>query len=270
MKGITMKDYDGTAISPEAARAEIQYLYEKGQEAAEKAADLSKPQSFEAYNKKYIYSNGSLREITPDHMVKPSPFECYSLDGLIKFIQADVDGFFSDKEKTCIVRVSNATEVEVYTPVSGFYMERATLAYTKADTPVVRFGQFMNPEEFQIMLQSNFLPSDNLSLVLKLAGNIKKEQNMQVADDGVSQRVTVNAGVATVTDVTVKNPVELTPIRTFREIEQPESPFVLRFDENGNCALFTGDGAAWRLTAVARIAEYLKNNLAGYNVVVIG
>ena len=263
-----MREYN--EISPEAARAEIEYLYETGKEAAENVAELSKPQTFEAHGRKYIYVNGGLKEITPDHMTKPAPFEVYSLGGLIEYIKADVDGYFSDPEKKCIVRVSNATEVEVFTPVEGFYMERATLAYAKADTPNLRFGQFMNPEEFQIMLQSNFLQDENLSLVLKLAGNIKKEQNMQVADDGVSQRVTVNAGVATVADVTVKNPVELTPIRTFREIEQPESPFVLRFDENGGCALFTGDGAAWRLLAVARIAEFLKNNLAGYNVVVIG
>ena len=89
-------------------------------------------------------------------------------------------------------------------------------------------------------------------------------------DSATSWAGTVTNDNITVADVTVKNPVELTPIRTFREIEQPESPFVLRFDENGNCALFTGDGAAWRLLAVARIAEYLKNNLTGYNVVVIG
>lgn len=114
------------------------------------------------------------------------------------------------------------------------------------------------------------MPSENLSLVLKLAGCVKKEQSMQTADDGVSQRVTVNAGVATAADVTVKNPVQLTPIRTFREIDQPDSPFVLRFNENAKAALFTGDGAAWHMEAVARIAEYLRSNLAGYNVEVIG
>ena len=265
-----MEMFKDHMITPEAARAETQYLYEKGMEAAKKAADLSMPQSFEAHGKKYIYVNGDLDEITPDYMVAPDPFVTYTSVGLIEYIQADVDGFFSDPEKKCIVRVCSATEVEVLTPVEGFYKERAKLAYVSADTPVIHFGKFMNPEEFQIMLQSNFLPDENLDLVLKLAGNIKKEQNMQVADDGVSQRVTVNAGVATVADVTVKNPVVLTPIRTFREIEQPESPFVLRFDKDGDCALFTGDGAAWRQLAVERIAEFLKNNLAGYNVVVIG
>ena len=92
---------------------------------------------------------------------------------------------------------------------------------------------------------------------------------MQVADDGVSQKVTVNAGVVKAADVIVRNPVTLVPFRTFREVEQPESPFVLRVDENANAALFTGDGSAWKLEAVARVGEYLRKNLEGTNVIVI-
>ena len=176
----------------------------------------------------------------------------------------------SDPARKCLVRVTDWRTVEVLTPTTGYYQERAVLACCSADVPQLRLGQYMEPEEFQIMLQTNLMPSDNLSLVLKLAGCVKKEQSMQTADDGVSQRVTVNAGVATAADVTVKNPVQLTPIRTFREIDQPDSPFVLRFNENAKAALFTGDGAAWHMEAVARIAEYLRSNLAGYNVEVIG
>lgn len=127
----------------------------------------------------------------------------------------------------------------------------------------------MDPETFQIMLQTCFEDSENRAKVLLLSGNLRKEQEITTADDGVSQRVTVNAGVASVAGVTVKNPVELTPFRTFREIEQPNSPFVLRFDENARAALFTGDGKSWQLEAVGRIAEYLRLMLAEYNVVVI-
>lgn len=257
-------------VSPEAARAEIEYLYEKGREAEAEQNRLSEPMEFEAFGRQYIWENGELSRIQPDHMIAPKAFETYSLDGLIQYIQADVDGYFSSPDRMCLVRVTNATRVEVFTPVGGYYQERAQLALCDADVPQLRLGQYMEPEDFQIMLQANFLPSDNLALVLKLVGSVKKEQSMQTADDGVSQRVTVNAGVATAADVTVKNPVELTPIRTFREIEQPGSPFVLRFNENAKAALFTGDGAAWRMEAVGRIAEYLKSNLAGYNVVVIG
>lgn len=265
-----MKENEKMCMTPEAARAEIEYLYEAGREAQKIAHELEAPTPFEAFGRQYVWVGGELRRVEPEHLVKPAPFQTYTLDGLIAYIQADVDGFFNHPERKCLVRVTNATTVEVLSPTTGYYQERSRLAYCEADTPSTRFGAYMASEEFQIMLQSNFLPSDNLALVLKLAGRLKKEQSMQVADDGVSQRVTVIDGVATVADVTVKNPVELVPIRTFREIEQPESPFVLRFNENAQVALFTGDGAAWRQMAVARIAEYLKNNLAGYNVEVIG
>lgn len=265
-----MKEQEMRALSPEAARAEIEYLYEAGKEAAEEANRLAAPIQFEAFGRKYIWVDGELSGVEPEKMIAPKPFSTYSLDGLIQYIHADVDGFFSDPARRCLVRVTDARKVEVFTPVAGYYQERALLAYCEADVPQLRLGQFMEPEDFQIMLQTNFLPSDNLALVLKLVGSVKKEQSMQTADDGVSQRVTVNAGVATAADVTVKNPVQLTPIRTFREIEQPDSPFVLRFNENAKAALFTGDGAAWRMDAVARIADYLKNNLAGYHVEVIG
>jgi hypothetical protein len=111
--------------------------------------------------------------------------------------------------------------------------------------------------------------NENRAKVLQLVGNLRKEQSMQTADDGVSQKVTVNAGVVKAADVIVRNPVPLTPFRTFREVEQPESPFVLRVNEEARAALFTGDGSAWKLQAVARIGGYLRHNLQGYNVVVI-
>lgn len=120
------------------------------------------------------------------------------------------------------------------------------------------------------MAMTGFVPSDNLDKVLALVGNLKKEQGMHLADDGVSQRVTVQTGVATVGEVTVKNPVTLTPYRTFREVRQPSSPFVLRVNADGEAALFTGDDAAWKLEAVRNVTEYLREALEGCNVVVIG
>lgn len=274
-----MKQFDSssiinsTHIDPETARAEMQYLYEKGQESVQKAYEAGKPEIFEANGEKYFFSDGSFERILPvkpDKIVKPDTFTAFSLDGLIDFIKTDVDGFFKDEKKKCIVRVIGPTQVEVVTPTEGYWMERITLANCRATVPEIHFGSWMDPEMFQITVMSNFLPSANRENVLKLAASIRKEQNMEVADDGVSQRVSVNEGVATVSSCTVQNPVYLTPIRTFQEVEQPEGPFVLRVNRDGNVALFTGDGGAWKLDAVARVTEYLRNNLEGYNVVVIG
>ena len=53
------------------------------------------------------------------------------------------------------------------------------------------------------------------------------------------------------------------------EVEQPESPFILRFNENANAALFEGDGGAWKLRAVENIRAWLAGKLEGCNVEVI-
>ena len=55
--------------------------------------------------------------------------------------------------------------------------------------------------------------------------------------------------------------VTLKPFRTFREIEQPESEFILRYqNRNGiEAALFEGDGGCWKLDAILRIKEWLSD-----------
>ena len=268
-----MKEINPQTVSPEAARAEIEYLLKFGREAQKASEEGNKPHVFTFGQEQWLYHNGHIqryKEEYPDHIVKPETFKTFSLDGLIDFIHADVDGFFPDEKVKCLVRVSSPTNVEVFTPITGYWKERTILAACTATIPEITFGRFIDPEEFQIMLQANFQPSENRDLVLKLVGSLRREQNMETADDGVSQRVTINAGVATAANVTVKNPVALTPLRTFQEVEQPESPFVLRFDEDARVALFTGDGGAWKLQAVAAVVQYLRSNLAGYNVEVIG
>lgn len=60
-----------------------------------------------------------------------------------------------------------------------------------------------------------------------------------------------------------KNPIrKLKPYRTFNEVDQPESEFLLRLSEGGGVALYEADGGAWKLQARRNVAEYLKNALA--------
>lgn len=145
-----MKEQEMLGLSPEAARAEIEYLYEAGKEAAETEARLAAPTAFEAFGLQYICLNGDLERVQPEKMIMPKSFSTYSLDGLIRYIQADVDGFFSDPARKCLVRVTDWRTVEVLTPATGYYQERAVLACCSADVPQLRLGQYMEPEEFQI------------------------------------------------------------------------------------------------------------------------
>ena len=259
-------------MTPEAVRAREEYLFSMGLGTQAKIDELKAPVLFKDQNgEQYIYCNGKYQRVekrNPERIVKAEAFETFSLDGLIDYITADPEGMFTEDTRH-IVRVKSPTLVEVIAPQRGYWRERELVAYCKALVPEISFGRYMDTEQFQIMVQTCFMESENRALVLQVAGSVRKEQNMQTADDGVSQKVTINAGVSTAADVIVRNPVTLIPFRTFREVEQPESPFVLRFNEEGAAALFTGDGSKWKLEAVSAIRKYLEEALEGTNVDII-
>ena len=78
--------------------------------------------------------------------------------------------------------------------------------------------------------------------------------------------MTVRDGVVRVSDVVIKNPVYLRPFRTFCEIDQPESPFILRIrnsDGKGvpEIALYEADGGLWKHRAIQGIHAYLDKAL---------
>lgn len=256
-------------LTPDVARAETEYLVNVGKQISEAE---KKPIIEEIDGHKYVFFNNRqerIRPVEPEKERQPECFRAFSLNGLVDYIKTDVDGMFGDTERRHIVRVTGVGVVEVITPVTGYYKERTIVAKCEALVPQIPFDRYMDAEDFQIMVQTRFQPCDNRALVLKLSGSLRNEQSMQTADDGVSQKVTINKGVATAADVTVKNPVELTPLRTFYEVEQPTSPFVLRFDESAQVALFEGDGGAWKLKAVQNIKEWLMEQLQDANVVVV-
>lgn len=253
-------------VTPEAARAEVEYLVGVGQ-ALREASEMV--QIVTINGETWTAYKGRLERVKPPHPEKPDVFKAFSLGGLVHFIKADVDGMFDDPERRFIVRVVNPRRVDVLSPVYGYYQERDMVAECEALVPDIPFGKYMGVDEFQIMLQSRFEDSANRALVLQLSGSLRSEQSNQIADDGVSQKVTINRGVATAADVTVKNPVVLKPLRTFYEVAQPESPFILRFNESANAALFEGDGGAWKLRAVENVRKWLVEQLTGCNVEVI-
>jgi hypothetical protein len=60
----------------------------------------------------------------------------------------------------------------------------------------------------------------------------------------------------------------LSPYRTFRELNQPESAFIFRMRGGGEgkapqCALFEADGGKWKLDAVQAIKLWLADFCPG-------
>ena len=55
--------------------------------------------------------------------------------------------------------------------------------------------------------------------------------------------------------------VMLRPFRTFLEVEQPESEFLLRVDPDEGIGFFEADGGIWKLEAKKNIADYFLKNM---------
>lgn len=227
------------------------------------------PHVLDVGGRKFLFHNGRQEEIEPKDDELPDGLGIYTLSGLVDWIRADPDHLFTDKTNPCTVKVDSPHRVIVLSTLTPVERVRAMLATCLYDPPRVDYGSFMDAEDFGIMLQTNFTEDDNRNVVLKIARNLTEEQSAQTADDGVSQRVTHKSGVKEIDSAVFRNPAFLCPLRTFPEIAQPSSPFVIRFKEGHLAAIFESDGGAWKNEAVKRIGAWLRERLADTNVVVI-
>ncbi|MBZ2139994.1 hypothetical protein K1I73_06530 [Streptococcus gordonii] len=199
----------------------------------------------------------SLTELNPKRY--PKTLELSTLTSLVDYLKTDLNKL---KDQKLIVVVEKNDEVCVWSEDDEFE-HRTLLVDVKARIPELTFGRFLSSEQFNIMLQSNFIDGNDRGALLEFASALKIENGAEIEDNGVSQVATVKTGVASLAKGKVPNPVDLRPYRTFTEVEQPSSKFVFRIDKNGQMALFEADGKRWVSDAVSRIADYLKKELSG-------
>ena len=97
---------------------------------------------------------------------------------------------------------------------------------------VSAYSLYLSFHTILIYLQSKFLDSTDRALLLKFAGTVEAGSIAEYGDDGVSQKATVKTGIASKGDALVPSPVSLVPFRTFVEVQQPVSSFVLRMKQD--------------------------------------
>lgn len=202
----------------------------------------------------------------------PATVKLNTLTGLIDYVNRGADGVTED-ENGLMVHVVSERQVDVVSGLFGRAEQRKIYVTATAEAVLsasqFRYGEFYNCEEFNIKIQSLFEThegNDNKAVVLRVVGNIKEENVRTTGDDGVTQSVTARSGIARVEEVQVPNPVYLAPFRTFREVTQPLSPFVLRMKQGGNgnlptVALFEADGGKWKLDAIRFVKEFLEDQI---------
>jgi hypothetical protein len=200
--------------------------------------------------------------------VRPGPaaeaLAVYSLGALREYVKANRDALDVSK---LVVHVVSPQIVRLVGPIQERARTREVYVQATAQNLTDGFlGKFMAIDEFLVGLQTRFIVEEVAAAVLKLLGNVKHETVKTSADDGITQTVSAKAGVVLLADAVVPNPVVLVPYRTFREVTQPNSIFVLRVNQGRpgglpEVGLFEADGGAWRLIALDRVHDWLTTEL---------
>lgn len=242
----------------------IKQAIEKIQELAN---DASAIKEFSIGKRNYIMCDGRTYD---DRPVTPNALMFRTLTGLADYISGGFDSGFIHGNP--IIHVVDHESVEFFDEARDDYGNRCVLAQAHAELPdEFPFGSFMDGETFMIRIQSLFVPHvGDWDEVVKNCAGIKKMDGIEYKDNGVTQTVAAQSGLSLAGTKKVPNPVTLAPYRTFSEIEQPASSFVLRVTDGRMCpelALFEADGGAWRLTAMQAIKAWLDERLPGYTVI---
>lgn len=212
--------------------------------------------------------NGRVMSAYPLNPVKEPEVECLRCHTLTAI--KDYIGSF-DGNPNMMVHVKDWNTVRLIGQVFGHERQRDCFVESKSYDIEHLFDCPVRLEQFIVYIQSSFVQDDTTAAILKILGNVVQGKEAEYADDGLTQRVTTRAGVTRREVVDLPNPVTLRPFRTFMDIEQPASLFVLRLKagrdgEQPSVSLTEADGGAWKNQAIASIKEFF----AGSGMYVIG
>lgn len=208
--------------------------------------------------KEYVVDGDGDVSLLDDPLID-RPLQLNQLSSLVDWLDYEGDAI-DDK---LMIHVISPTDIDV---VGQLNQQGIRPIYAQVEAVVDRlpFGRFLDQEKMIILLQSEFEHNpmidgkDDRDIILQVVSNLRSEEVHQQTDDGVSQSVQINSGVASVNEVKVPNPVELIPFRTFQEIVQPSSKFIFRMRDGMESALFEADNSQWKIEAKKDIKEYFN------------
>ena len=205
-----------------------------------------------------ISGNGDVEEILPA-VYHPDTLPLHSLEALVKMVQTEA----ANMDTPLYITIPNHLTVHCFgqPDADARYFRQVYYEAKATDVPGFQDG-FREFEKAIIELRSRFAHGEGVDYLLDLLSRISKDSGVTTSDNGISQTVEARQGVVLKANVQVKPRVPLRPFRTFQEVEQPESEFLVRLDEEGNFGLFEADGGMWKLAARQTVKAFLEENLA--------
>lgn len=202
---------------------------------------------------------------------QPEPLVIHTLSGLADFVLHDIQLDLPEPQID-VIHIVNHNVVEVLARRNGIFQRRPVYARAVVTgNPTFHFGRYYDQEELIISLQTAFVQTAQIKEILSLVGTIHNEHELTANDDGVSQRIITRKGMKLGERSVVPNPVSLAPYRTFGELDQPESFFVLRLrgeeGEMPKVALFEIGDNHWQLRAIELIKAFLAERITEITVI---
>lgn len=228
-------------------------------EAIEKIETMAQPQVFTRDNKHYVIDkDGGYTEILPD-IPMVDEIVLTSLDALVKMIRTEALKF----QQPLYVTIPSHMRVQCFSsPEAGFrYCRTMYYRVSATDVPGWESSVQMGFEEAIIAMRTRFQPSTDSEYVLQLLNNISTGSKVTFNDNGVATTVVTSQGVSLATSTNIRPIVNLRPYRTFQEVDQPESPFLIRVSERA-IRFIEADGGMWKLKARQTVKEFLEAALA--------
>lgn len=207
-----------------------------------------------------ICADGTVEEIRPiiDH---PDTLSLGSLDALVKMIRTEALKYAGP------LFITIPTHTTVHCFAEPQFSERCYRQFwyiaTATDVPGWDDKTSMGFEEAQIALRTRFQETPDAAYAMKLLSDISCGAKVVYNDNGIATTVTTQKGVALQTNEQIRPLIKLRPYRTFQEVEQPESMFLIRLNERG-ITFVAADGGMWKLTARQTIKKFLEDALSEF------
>lgn len=206
-----------------------------------------------------ITNDGEAVELRPtiDH---PDTLTLHSLDALVKMVQTEAEP--ANEDAPLYITVPDHLTVRCFGQPDADARYFRQVYYDVKATDVPGWGEKvqMGFEEAQIALRTRFQETPDTLYAMKLLSDICCGAQVVYNDNGVATTVATKKGVALQSNEQVRPIITLKPYRTFQEVEQPESIFLIRVNERG-ISFTEADGGMWKLKARQTVKTFLEDKL---------
>lgn len=227
--------------------------------AIEKIEEMTKPLFLEVDGATFcVGANGSPVEISKFPVI-PQTLELTSLDSMVKLIKTEALARY--KAPLYITIPDHMTAKCFAQPVQeNEYIREVYYTATATDVPGWGDRTELPFEEALIALRTRFQESTDIDYALKLLSDITTGAKMTYSDNGIAKSIVSKKGVDLQTNESIRPILSLAPYRTFQEVTQPASPFLIRVNEH-SISFIEADGGMWKLKARNTVKEHLEKEL---------